>query len=350
MNKNGLFPGMATAIGSLPHTDMETGLDLVFENAPCCPHWPQLMTLRYTEKMEVQPVEGLPGVRHQPEKGSVYVDTVAGEAELAGFYEKALAAEQGGDLEPFALSRDYAEGIYAFVERLKTMDKKPPVTKAQLIGPFSFGFSITDQDGRAILYHPTWADVCMKLLYLKGLWQVRMLEPFTEQVLYFLDEPMLSAYGSTAMLTVSRDEVIDRLNQVIEPLKAAGALVGTHCCGNTDWGLVMEAHLDVINFDAYEYGDTVGIYPEQANEFMQRGGWFAVGIAPTSAEIDHEDEGSMLEKLNQWIDNMARAGIDKDMLSKKIVITPSCGCKTLTVPQAEKIYHIIKCLQDNYAA
>ena len=40
-----LFPGLATAIGSLPHQDMEAALELVFEHLPDCPHWPQLQSL-----------------------------------------------------------------------------------------------------------------------------------------------------------------------------------------------------------------------------------------------------------------------------------------------------------------
>jgi len=343
-----LFPGLATAIGSLPHTDMEAALDLVMESLPDCPHWPQLQGLRYTEKMEVQPVEGLPGVRHLPEKKSVYVDTKQGQDELAEFYEKAVAAESSGHYSEFALSKEYGQGIHAFAERLESSGARPPIVKGQLIGPFSFGFSITDQDGRAILYHPVWADVCMKILALKSLWQIKLLAKFADSVLYFLDEPMLSAYGSTAMLTVDRDEVVTRLNQVIEPLKESGATVGMHCCGNTDWGLVMESKLDMLNFDAYNFGSTLGIYAKEANAFMERGGWFAAGIIPTAESIDRENEESLLERLGRWLEEMGQAGIEADRLKERCVITPACGCGTLTERQAEKIYRILKFLQHNY--
>lgn len=350
MTAKALFPGLATAIGSLPHRDMEEALDLVFANLPDCPHWPQLQSLRYTEKMEVQPVECLPGLVHRAEQKSVYVDTAAGESELAGFFEKVMAAEESGDYSDFSMSRDYAEGIYAFAERLEGLEKKPALAKGQLIGPFSFGFSITDQDKRAILFHPVWGDVCMKLLALKSLWQVRLLEAHAGGVVFFLDEPMLSAYGSTAMLTVDRDEVITRLNQVIDPLREAGAVVGMHCCGNTDWGLVMGSSLDMLNFDAYNYGSTLGIYAGDANSYLQRGGWFAVGIVPTDDAIDTEDEKSLLARLGRWIDEMAKAGIDRDLVKSRVVITPACGCGTMKKEQAEKIYRILRFLQENYAS
>lgn len=348
MAENILFPGLACAIGSLPHDDMEAALDLTLEHLPDAPHWPQLQSLRYTEQMEIQPVEGLPGIRHKPEKNSVYVDTEGGVEELATFYERALDAEAGGSLEHFALTKDYAEGFHAFLDRLGKLGKRFALVKAQLIGPFSFGFSINDQDGRPIIYHPAWGDACMKMLALKSLWQIKLLSEYADNVLFFLDEPMLSAYGSTAMLTVSREEVVDRLNQVIDPIKAEGALTGTHCCGNTDWGLVMESNLDVLNFDAYEYGSTIGIYADEANAFMERGGWFAAGIIPTSNAIDNEDEKSLLKKLKDWIEEMDKAGVDGSLLKDRIIVTPACGCRTLSVEQTQKIYRILKSMQENY--
>ncbi len=347
-----LKPGMATAIGSLPHKDMEAALELVLKSLPHCPHWPQLQSLRYTEGMEIQPVEKLPGIRHVPEKKSVYVDTEAGQDELAEFYEKAMAAQNGEGLDYFAIGPDYGQGIYAFADKLASAGARFPLVKAQLIAPFSFGYSIKDQDGRPIIFHPTWGDVCMKLLALKSIWQVKKLKSFAEKILYFLDEPMLSAYGGTAMLTVSRDDVLDKLNQVIDPLREAGAIVGMHCCGNTDWGLVMESSLDVINFDCYNYGKTVALYADQVKSFLGRGGWFAVGIVPTIfpdlETIDREDEKSLGKLFHQWLDEMAQAGVDKDLLKSRVILTPACGCGTLTIEQTEKVYRVVSYLSERY--
>lgn len=351
MTAKSLFPGLATAIGSLPHKDMGAAMDLVFENTPDCPHWPQLQSVRYTEQMEIQPVEGLPGLTHIPEKGSVYVDTEAGEKDLADFYDKALAAEAGGDIEPFALSPDYARGFHAFMSHLEKNGLRLPLAKAQLIAPFSFGYSIHDQEGKPILFHPAWGDACMKLLALKSIWQVRKLKSRVGEVLFFLDEPMLSVYGSTAMLTVSKEEVVERINQVTDPLKAEGAIVGMHCCGKTDWGLVMETNLDMINFDTYNFGESLGIYPKEVNAFLERGGWFAPGIIPTDAEtIDKEDEKSIGKKLADWMDGLGKSGVDRELLASRIVITPACGCGSLSLAQTEKIYRMLKYLQERHGS
>ncbi len=346
-----LFPGLTTGIGSLPHKDMQAALDLIFEYLPDCPHWPQLQSLRYTEQMEIQPVEGLPGLVRDDAKKSVYVDTLAGEAELADFYEKALSAEAGGDIEPFAMSPEFTEGFHAFMGRLEKLGRRLPLVKAQLVAPFSFGYSIHDQDGKPILFHPAWGDACMKILALKSLWQVRKLKEYADQVLFFLDEPMLSVYGSTAMLTVSRSEVIERINQVADPLRAEDAIVGMHCCGNTDWGLVMETNLDMINFDVYNYGETLAIYKDEVNAFLGRGGWFALGIIPTifpdTDTIDKEDYDSLSKRFENWLLAMDAAGIDSKLLKSKSIISPACGCGTLSIGQTEKIYDILRKMQEN---
>jgi hypothetical protein len=350
MERDVLFPGLATAVGSVPHTDLRAALAMVFNNLPDCPHWPQALSDRYTEWMEFQPLEGFPGIRRAPEKHALYVDTVAGEEELAPFYEKVLAAEEGGGLEEFSISPEYAEGLHAFLQRLEQSNRKWRLVKGQLIGPFSFGYTLKDREGRAIIHHPVWSDVCMKMLALKSLWQISQLSKYSERVFFFIDEPMLSVYGSVAMLSVSREEVLSRLNQVIDPLRSAGAIVGVHCCGNTDWGVLLETNLDVLNFDAYNYGPSIGIYPKEANRFLERGGWFAAGIVPNDDRLDHEDAVSLMQKLEGWIAKMLAAGINEELLRKRVIITPSCGRGTLTIAQSEKVYALLKALQAGYKA
>lgn len=34
-----------------------------------------------------------------------------------------------------------------------------------------------------------------------------------------------------------------------------GALAGVHCCGNTDWSVLLETSVDVLNLDGYDYLD-----------------------------------------------------------------------------------------------
>jgi len=46
----------------------------------------------------------------------------------------------------------------------------------------------------------------------------------------------------------------------------------------------------------------------------------------------------------------AKAGADKRRLRPQTLITPACGCGTLTIAQAEKIYRIAESLEKGYLA
>ena len=58
-----------------------------------------------------------------------------------------------------------------------------------------------------------------------------------------------------------------------------GGVTGIHVCANTDWSMLLDSSLDIINFDAYVYMDSIGLYAESLAEFLDRGGYLAWGIA-----------------------------------------------------------------------
>ena len=91
-----------------------------------------------------------------------------------------------------------------------------------------------------------------------------------EGALVVLDEPYLCSFGS-AFVNVPRSRR-DRGHRrgAVEAIHKEGALAGLHCCGNTDWSLVLSTALDVINFDAYEYFQGLSLYPGRAGRVSAR--------------------------------------------------------------------------------
>ena len=92
---------------------------------------------------------------------------------------------------------------------------------------------------------------------MKCRWQIRKFQPFAEKVICFIDEPILSAFGSSTYVSVTRDDTVAKLGEVIEAVHAEGALAGVHCCGNTEWSILIDAGVDIVNFDAFDYGETI---------------------------------------------------------------------------------------------
>jgi len=59
---------LATAVGSLPHTDVSKACQVILQSIPVIPIWPQLPKANFKENMEIQYSEGLPRVVLDEEK------------------------------------------------------------------------------------------------------------------------------------------------------------------------------------------------------------------------------------------------------------------------------------------
>ncbi len=334
----------ATAIGSLPHTDPSCALDIILGATPIAPIWPQLPKLGVREQMEVQYSEGMPRAVVELEKGRMYFDTTGDYSEdLAGFYEGYMAAEESGNYGAAAISHDFSAGIPALEAKLSTRTVKLPYVKCQTTGPLSFALTITDQDKRAIYYNEEFLDVVVKALAMKCRWQIRKFQPFAERVICFIDEPILSAFGSSTYVSVQRDDVIGKLGEVIEAIHAENGIAGVHCCGNTEWSLLVDAGVDIVNFDAFDFGETVSLYPEHMKrQIAERGNALAWGIVPTSPKIREQTVESLVELYERVTDVLAKkAGIDKQVIAEQAFITPSCGTGSLEVADAERVFKLL---------
>lgn len=335
---------LATAIGSMPHVDPEAALDLVFRSIPQAPIWPQLSQRELREQMEIQYSEGLPRAVLDTARDRLYFDT-SGEYydELAEFYAGYMAAEEQGDCSAAAISPEYAMGIPALEKRLEMLDSKLPMVKCQTTGPISFALTIVDENKRSIYYNDEFVDVVVKGLAMKCRWQIQKFRPYAEDVICFIDEPILSAFGSSTYVSVQRDDVVTRLSEVIEAIHSEDALAGVHCCGNTEWSILVDAGADIISFDAYEHGETLALYPEHMQRHLvERDNALAWGIVPTSEAVRNESAESLAERFERLVLHMAdRTGIEAGIIREMAFITPSCGTGSLDVADANRVFEFL---------
>jgi hypothetical protein len=339
---------IATAIGSFPHTDTGKALDIVFGALDDAPLWPQLPRQGLYEQMEIQYSEGMPCAVIEQDKGRMYFDTSGDYSEsFAAFYETYLAAmdpvDGSGDCSAMAIGPGFSSGLHGFEERLKAGGRKYPYIKVQTTGPCSFALTITDENKRAVYYNEEFRDVIVKALAMKCRWQIQKFRPYAGQVICFIDEPILSAFGSSAYIAVKREDVVALIAEVAEAVHAEGALAGVHCCGNTDWSILIDAGVDLINLDAFSYGDTIALYPDAVKKFMTGGGLIAWGIVPTSAAIRGQTVESLTDRFSQLVDNLAaKAGLDRRLILEQSVITPSCGTGSMAEADAEMVFDKLK--------
>lgn len=325
-------PFTATGIGSFPHKDERVVFGLILENFPQIPFWPQLPKRSFLEGMVIQYSEGFPSLRWDERDQRVWVDTSEGfDKAVEKFYEWL----EKGELEPFRSTEDFAVGL-RILEDLDSEEHRKEIKyiKGQITGPITFGLSLADQERKPIFYDPTLKDILIKHLSSKARWMEKRfndLLPETPTMVFF-DEPFLSSFGS-AFSSLNREEVILSLNECFKAIKG---LRGLHCCGNTDWGLVLETDLDILSFDAYGYLQTLSLYPKALRTFLEKGGILAWGIVPTSEALLGEDAQSLVKRLKKGMEDLSKKGIDPILLERAI-LTPSCGMASLSIPLAERV-------------
>ena len=305
---------LATGIGSVPHSDPETACRFVWENFPQIPFWPQLPKRSFRENMYAQYCEGLPGLRMEENKERFYLDSRQAMQELEGFYERFL----GEDLSSFAISPHYAGAWPVFLEMAA---ESPGVRalKGQVTGPISYGLQVTDENRRALLYDDNLRDVIISQISRKAQWQEQELMKLAPQTIIFVDEPYLSSFGS-AFVNLSREEAIEALERVFAAVSGKSAV---HCCGNTDWSLLLQTGVDILSLDAYEFADALLLYKNELKHFIKRGGIIAWGIVPTDSEKINDE---LLEKFKSILKKLSREiSSSLDRVLEQSLITPSCG-------------------------
>lgn len=338
--------GLPVLIGSLPLDDHDQALKLVFEHTPQIPLWVQLPSYK-EEGMIAQFLSGFPGLTIDDDKAFIHTGGVDFDHKLVNFYEEYMAVKDGkADLEDsrFVLEADAARGFFTLLEGIDTIAGTPVALKGQITGPITFGLGVTDQDRRAIFYNEQVRDAAVKLLAMKAGWQVRTLSKFGFPVIVFFDEPALAGFGSSAFISISRDEVAASLNEVIDAVHNQGGLTGIHVCANTDWSLILESNADIISFDAYSYFDKLILYPEHLKTFIESGGILAWGIVPTSNpdDIEKETTGSLVAAWQDQLKTVAAIGIEPSKILAQSLITPSCGTGSLSLDLAKKVLKLTK--------
>jgi len=322
---------LATAIGSMPHKDVDYAIRFILENFQnSIPFWPQLVNLGFNENMYAQFSEGLPNITIEEEK--IFFDIKSG-INSDTFFENI------DNLEYFRISEGFACGLDKLIKYLKKEGLKFNYLKGQITGSITFGLKVTDQNLKSSIYNDELAEIIKLHLSKKALWQVDKLKDFCNKVIIFIDEPYLSSVGS-AYVQIERDFVVENLNYIIGEIKGSGALAGIHCCANTDWTILLETEVDIINFDAYDYFGEFSLYLKELKDFLARGGIIAYGIIPASEKIQDETTELLFKKLNDEFRILINSGLNENKVLSQFILTPSCGVGSLREDLAEKILQI----------
>jgi hypothetical protein len=328
-------PYTTTGIGSLPHKDPEEACRLVLETFDI-PFWPQLPKLSFRESMIPQFSEGIPFIKIDDQRETIWVERNGSNA-LTRFYEN-----YSEDMT-VSISEDYAKGLHTFIRLIK--NKRFTSLKGQVTGPLTFTLGLKDSEGKPIYFDEELREISLMVLKAKIRWQIEILKPYTDTIIIFVDEPILSALGSTSYLGVIPEEALRLLREISDTVRHAGGIPGIHCCSKADWSLVIKSGTKIINFDAYDYAETISMYPEEFTQFLRSGGYLAWGIVPTTESIIEENLDSIRKRFDNSIDRLSKS-IPGDLLCSKILLTPSCGTGSMNIEHAVKVFTLLKQLKE----
>ncbi len=323
-------PFLTTGIGSLPHTDPTKACRLVLETFDI-PFWPQLPKLSFHEFMIPQYSEGMPFLKIDEKRETVRIERDESDA-LTRFYET-----YSEDLK-LAISEDYANGFHTFINTVK--DKHFEFLKGHITGPLTFTLGLKDSNGRLVYFDEEFREISLLVLKAKIRWQIERLNTYAEKVIIFIDEPVLSALGSSSYIGVAPEEALRLLREASDTVKEAGGISGIHCCSKADWPLVINSGVSIIDFDAYDYAETISLYPAEFIEFLKGGGYLAWGIVPTTEAILYENTESIKKRFDSGIELLSKS-LPADLLLSQILLTPSCGTGSRSIEETEKVFRIL---------
>ncbi|MGB9791736.1 MAG: hypothetical protein ACPLTR_04070 [Thermacetogeniaceae bacterium] len=348
--------GLATGIGSLPHCDPEEAVALVMKYLKKAPHWPQLPRLSEREYFVHQFLNFLVelGLLQITKGTKAYLasDNPRWPECLARFYEVYLSFAEGDDsfLEDLAFPSGAATGFERFVQFLGEKGiGEAQFLKGQIVGLLSAGFQVTDPEGRPAYYDHQLRDVLLKQLSMQAAWQVKTLSRFGLPVVVFLDDPVIDSCGRYDRIVVSKDEVISEISEFAGFVRSHGGIAGVHSCADLDWSILLEADIDVLSFDAYQFAESFVLFSGLLQKFLSRGGIVAWGIVPTSRDaLNSEDTSSLLDRAKSIIRKLIAKGVEPQLLKRQSLITPSCGAGTLAEPEAVRIYQLTAELSERW--
>jgi hypothetical protein len=121
--------------------------------------------------------------------------------------------------------------------------------------------------------------------------------------------------------------------------------LGIHCCGNTDWSLLLSVPIDILSFDSFGYFESLRLYDRALAHYLDRGGWLAWGLVPTldPEEFKKETADSLWQRFQAQITQLAgdvHRGL-KDILARSL-LTPACGTGYMSPDDSRRVLTTLK--------
>jgi len=300
-------------MGIMPHTDIEQALELTLSLD--IPFWPQLPNISFYEDMYAQTSQNFPGIIVDPDSERVSFNTTKFEEEI-GNYSLRMA-----EPETFALSQSYSVVYHRFLaEGLEGY----PAIRGQVTGPVSFGFRVTDEDSKPIIYNEGVRALLFDFIQRKVNIQYRQLKDKNQNAFVWLDEPGLGWVFSG--LSGYNDVQTRQDYQLF--LAGFDGPRALHLCASVNLPYLLGLGIELLSFDAYQIELMPKGYANAVADFLRSGGVISWGIVPTDSESLSKETPETLAGLlsSYWEVVSLNAGLSAKRIAEQALIAPARCC------------------------
>ena len=303
--------GTASAIGSLPHRQVDAAVAVALAACADLPAAPSLPARDPREGMVSQGAWGLRGV----DIGEDGVVRLVGDLDPHDPFEH----------EPTIDGPAFA-GLRAFLEA--TRHRTSPI-KLQLTGPVTLGLALVEAGAPVDVAFDT-ARAAVTARARTMLEAALRIAPLAPQVV-FVDEPSLVAL-SRPDFPLATDDALDLVSSALAAVEPF-AVTGLHCCADTDWRLALATGPQIVSLPI---APTIAEHAGALGVHLDRGGWVAWGAVPTSRPVGDGSDRLWRALSDTWCELVQR-GCDALRLREQALVTPECGLALHDPVQAEHI-------------
>jgi methionine synthase II (cobalamin-independent) len=312
MQSNDIPSGVATGIGGLPHRDAQEAAEFVLRS------------------MEMPAIPSLP--RRSPAEGWIAQAMVGMQGITIGQYGSISVDPSMVDpLAPIVtdFQHDAFVGFRTFLEAAKG---RTGWVKWQFVGPVTFGHALM-RAGVPMSEAFESAVRCVRDRVEHMLHAVEEALPGCRQ-LVFIEESDFAELMNPGF-PIAPDTAIDLVSGALAAIETT-AVSGLHVCGLADIPSQLATGPAVLSLPVrQEVVESAGYL----TRFMERGGYIAWGVVPTSGPIITTAERPWRHLSKLWCELVER-GVDPALLRRQAIITPECGLSSHTPAVAERVLGI----------
>jgi hypothetical protein len=328
-----LPPCATTGIGSLPHTQAELALQMALQLD--VPYLPQLPAGNPTEYMIPSALDGLPGLSTDAD-GICSVDLATWQAQREAFGLSIEVALQSGELAAFEPSVQACRSWKPFLWEVEA--RKLAFAKVQLAGPGTVRWVAKTSEGQPASEHQALDQQIFRLLLAKALALVKAVRKAGATPILYLDEPGMFAFDKANPRHLL---LLQELKLLAMAVQREGALVGVHCCGNTEWGLLLDLGLDLLSIDVRLSLDAVLEERAAFARFLASGATLSLGVVPTDLKSAYE-VSELVDSVEASVRATLPRGASFAAVASRMPLTPACGLAMRSVLDAERTFEQVR--------